>query len=452
MKKFLIGVALVAAVGAACSDARQGRTQPQANELAATTVQVTATEYSFDVPADVTGGVVEMRFTNNGAFPHEFALSRIEEGKTEADVQEALEGQAPPKWAEDIGGVPTLSPGESITVTRTLEPGSYVLLCFLPGDHGMPHALMGMYELFTVTGDAGVALPQSDAIITATDDALQVPALTTGEQTVKFENGGTEPHELALAAFESGKGIKDVDQWIEGGYEGVSPVTFLGGMQTISAGEFVFLGLDLEPGVRVHGDRLHDRLARGVYSRRVVSKRRGSSGSCEPTGGRSHRAGVPPRTPAFCRSRMATAREWRWNFVRRTRQGLVKNSSSSAEEREGGRSVMQEIEVYWYEDEVWRGYLPTDSRSSLQNKHIFKSYVAGIRYFREADKDPSFAPGSPPRLVPEPDNAYDPTRSPCGMRSRRSRPVISRPTSLKVSTRESAAGSRCPSRGMPTAE
>ena len=66
---------------------------------------------------------------------------------------------------------------------------------------------------------------------------------------MKFENGGTEPHELALAAFESGKGIEDVDQWIEGGYEGESPVTFLGGMQTISAGEFVFLGIDLDPGV-----------------------------------------------------------------------------------------------------------------------------------------------------------------------------------------------------------
>jgi HIRAN domain len=69
---------------------------------------------------------------------------------------------------------------------------------------------------------------------------------------------------------------------------------------------------------------------------------------------------------------------------------------------------MQEIEVYWYEDEVWQGYLPTDSRSSLLDKHIFKTYVAGIRYFPEADNDPSFAPGSPLRLIPEPDNAYDP--------------------------------------------
>ena len=69
---------------------------------------------------------------------------------------------------------------------------------------------------------------------------------------------------------------------------------------------------------------------------------------------------------------------------------------------------MLEVEVFWYEDEVWRGYLPTDSRSSLRIDHIFKTYVAGIRYFPEADDDPSFAPLSPLRLIPEPDNAFDP--------------------------------------------
>jgi HIRAN domain-containing protein len=72
------------------------------------------------------------------------------------------------------------------------------------------------------------------------------------------------------------------------------------------------------------------------------------------------------------------------------------------------RVVMPEVEVYWYEDEDWRGYLPTDSRSSLRIDHIFKTYVAGIRYFPEADDDPSFAPGSPLRLIPEPDNVFDP--------------------------------------------
>ena len=45
-------------------------------------------------------------------------------------------GGEPPDWAEDIAGVPALSPGEAITVTRTLEPGSYAFLCFFPDPIG----------------------------------------------------------------------------------------------------------------------------------------------------------------------------------------------------------------------------------------------------------------------------------------------------------------------------
>jgi hypothetical protein len=158
-------------------------------------------------------------------------------------------GQEPPDWAEDIAGVPALSPGEAITVTRTLEPGSYAFLCFFPDPEGTPHAELGMYEVFSIAGDTGFTLPDPDATIKATDDGLQVPALSAGEQTVQFLNDGTKPHELVLATFEPGKGVNDVDGWIEGGYEGEPPVTFLGGMQTIPSGESVFFTIDLEPGV-----------------------------------------------------------------------------------------------------------------------------------------------------------------------------------------------------------
>lgn len=252
MRRSLICVATAALSLSACSseggEADRSPTDEESPET--TTVDVTATEYSFDVSAEVPGGVVVMRFTNTGGFPHEFAFARIEEGKTEADVQAVIEsGDAPPEWAEDVAGVPALSPGESVIVTRTLEPGNYVFLCFFPDPEGTPHAALGMYELFTIAGDSGLTLPEPDATITATDDGLEVPALSAGEQTVQFQNGGTEPHELALVAFEPGKGVKDVDEWIEGGYQGEPPVTFLGGMQTIPEGESVFLTIDLEPGV-----------------------------------------------------------------------------------------------------------------------------------------------------------------------------------------------------------
>jgi len=66
---------------------------------------------------------------------------------------------------------------------------------------------------------------------------------------VQFQNGGTEPHELALVALEPGMDLKDIDGWIEGGYKGEPPVIFLGGMQTIPQGESVFLTINLEPTV-----------------------------------------------------------------------------------------------------------------------------------------------------------------------------------------------------------
>ena len=255
MRRPLIATAASAGlILAACSSGGGGETTPSPTPTespeAAAAVDVTATEYSFDVPGAVAGGVVQMRFTNTGGYPHEFAFARIEEGKTEADVKAVIEsGEEPPEWAEDVAGVPALSPGQSVAITRTLEPGSYVFLCFFPDPEGTPHAALGMYELFTIAGDSGAALPEPDATITATDAGLEVPDLPSGEQTVEFENGGTEPHELALVVFEPGKGIKDVDGWIEGGYQGEPPVAFLGGMQTIPAGESVFLSIDFEPAV-----------------------------------------------------------------------------------------------------------------------------------------------------------------------------------------------------------
>lgn len=213
-------------------------------------VEVTATEYSFDVPAQVTGGVVSMRLSNTGSLPHEFAFGRIDEGRTEADVKAVIEsGREPPGWFEDVAGVPGLSPGESITVTRTLEPGTYVFMCFFPDPEGTPHAALGMYEVFTISGDSGAALPQPDAVIAATEDALEISALSAGTQVIEFRNEGTEPHELILVAFEPGKTVRDVETWIESGYPGEPPATFVGGMQTIPAGSSVFLTVDLDPGV-----------------------------------------------------------------------------------------------------------------------------------------------------------------------------------------------------------
>jgi len=49
----------------------------------------------------------------------------------------------------------TLSMGKTGWVPVTLEPGTYIVVCFVPDiESGMPHAFEGMYEVLTV-GDEG---------------------------------------------------------------------------------------------------------------------------------------------------------------------------------------------------------------------------------------------------------------------------------------------------------
>jgi hypothetical protein len=111
--------------GGAASESPQSRS--------AEVIEVSATEYAFSVPPEVRGGVVAMRFTNTGSLPHEFAFGRIDPGRGLEDLRAFVEsGEEPPDWMHDVAGVPALSPGRSVTVTRTLAPGTYTFLCYLP--------------------------------------------------------------------------------------------------------------------------------------------------------------------------------------------------------------------------------------------------------------------------------------------------------------------------------
>jgi hypothetical protein len=99
MKRPLVLVAAAGLFLSACADGDDGGdgSSTTTGPTAATAVDVSAKEYAFDVPAKVTGGVVEMRFTNTGGLPHEFAFARIGEGKTEADIEAVIDSERNPR-------------------------------------------------------------------------------------------------------------------------------------------------------------------------------------------------------------------------------------------------------------------------------------------------------------------------------------------------------------------
>jgi hypothetical protein len=214
-------------------------------------VSLKGTEYAFAVPDKIKGGVVTMRVSNIGKEFHEYALGRLKAGKTFADFEKELASGEDPSSSDDIGGLPILSPGKEVTITRKLEPGNYVLLCGIPTAKGVPHFKLGMIKPFEVAGTSTADLPKPDATVTAREKAIEVPALEAGEQTLELRNGATKPREFELLSLKPGKTFDDVEAMFKADRPpspNDAPATFLGAMQSIPPGSSVFLDVKLEPG------------------------------------------------------------------------------------------------------------------------------------------------------------------------------------------------------------
>ena len=189
-----------------------------------------------------------MSFRNTGKEPHEFALSRIGEGHTIDETARDLLADEDVPYATDLGGVPLLSPGDEITITRNLAPGTYGLLCFFPSPNEKPHVELGMKGEFQVVGESGTTLPTPDAVITATANVYSVPEIEAGTRTIELRNESGKEPSWYLSVPQPGATAEDFEAWIEGGQKGEAPVRFVGAMQSFPSGESIFVTLPLEAG------------------------------------------------------------------------------------------------------------------------------------------------------------------------------------------------------------
>jgi hypothetical protein len=143
---------------------------PTAAEEPAAGATVTMFEYGFTLDGQLVPGPQVLKVANVGAQPHFTILVRPTEPVTKEQVGMLLEAEMagtptadaaaaagvsnPDEWAF-AGYAGTLSMGGAEWVPVDLEPGTYVLVCFVPEiGSGIPHAYLGMYDVITV-GDAG---------------------------------------------------------------------------------------------------------------------------------------------------------------------------------------------------------------------------------------------------------------------------------------------------------
>ena len=143
---------------------------PTAAEEPTAGATLTMFEYGFTFDGQLMPGPQVLKVTNVGAQPH-FAilagptgpvtkeqlgmlLEAEMAGTPTADAAAAAGVSNPDEWAF-AAYAGTLSRGAVEWIPVDLEPGTYVLVCFVPEiGSGIPHAYQGMYDVITV-GDGG---------------------------------------------------------------------------------------------------------------------------------------------------------------------------------------------------------------------------------------------------------------------------------------------------------
>ena len=213
-------------------------------------VTITAADYTFDAPSEIPAGVTTFRLVNRGPELHHVQLVKLSEGKTADDFLAALKaGGPPPAWATMAGGPNPPNTGGTAVTTVALEPGNYAMLCFIPSADGVPHVMKGMVKPLTVTAaGTGAPEPSSDVVMKLMDYDFELDtALTAGRHTIRVENAGAQPHEVAIVRLQPGKEPMDFAAWGEK-QVGPPPGTLHGGVSAIMPNTRAFVEVDLEPG------------------------------------------------------------------------------------------------------------------------------------------------------------------------------------------------------------
>jgi hypothetical protein len=221
-----------------------------------------ASHMYFRVTGTPHAGRIAMHFVNRGRYAHEMALLRLKKHATLAQFKKALQQPDPETAANklvvnpdgEITGPALLGPGLSETVYAPLKAGRYVMICFLPGPNGMPHAMMGMVAGLHVRPAAGaVAAPRIDGTVRLTNHKIELPKNFKRGGTFAVTNVGTRAHDLSLAKLKGKTTLPQLFGCVGQAFGTNSmidtcPGTLAGGISDLAPGHTVYLHISLARG------------------------------------------------------------------------------------------------------------------------------------------------------------------------------------------------------------
>lgn len=274
-------------------------------------VRVAAGHHAFVTSHEEIGaGWTTFRFRNRSDAPHFMIIEKmpvwegeqktVEDSRDEVvpvfqNIMDSFRGEDPsfpsagfelPPWYGEVvfvGGPGLTSPGETAGTRTYLEPGVYVIECYVKTGDGTFHSTEGMIEGLVVNEasdasgepaparvDGRVTVSSSDGI--TLERAPRRPGTTTlevrfGDQTAYSHFLG---HDVHLARLDEGADREALGAWMNwaapGGLAGEVPegVTFLGGVQDMPAGSTAYLTAELTSGRYALVAEVPDPAAKGM--------------------------------------------------------------------------------------------------------------------------------------------------------------------------------------------
>ena len=306
MKHFAIAAALAATL-AACSPEPATPDEPATNIL-----QLEVQGLSFVGPDTIKSGWTTIRVVNDGGMTHHALVYRLPDGITaemvDAQVVEPIQksltaaiagnmekaaeiAATMPAWVGDLtwlGGPGMMSDGVTGEATMYLEPGNYIVECYVKTD-GVQHNYnpepgeFGMVFPLTVTADdGGMAEPDANVTLTLSNSGYEISdgSFVPGENSVRVKFAEQRlynnfvGHDAHVFRIEEDTDVAAAARWPDffptDGQQTPAPARFVGGLHDMPEGATGYFKLTLEPGEYGITAEIPDARANGFFERFTV--------------------------------------------------------------------------------------------------------------------------------------------------------------------------------------
>jgi len=250
-------------------------------------IDILTENMDFQMPDTIPSGWVTFRYKNASPQTHFALIDDYPEGKTldtlkarvippfDAGMKLINEGKLEegyaafgklPEWFGEVkfmGGTGLISPNTTTKTTVKLDPGYYIIECYVKMSNGVFHTSMGMVKAIIVSDtDSGNMEPKADIAIdiSSTEGIVFNDSISVGNHTFsvfykdQIVHENFLGHDINLAKLDDTANLDDLNNWMDwSNPKGLiepapSGITFLGGLNNMSAREKGYFTVNLEPG------------------------------------------------------------------------------------------------------------------------------------------------------------------------------------------------------------